>query len=300
MTLKEKIKEYLMSELNNIVDASPKELKQFILGDLGQINSSSFVIQRFGDPDTNPLENWYEVISESFTPVVANTFDAVHLSDNQFAFKTFLTELSFLIQQEDQGDLVPIIEQFIEFLIGKTHEIDEFTLLFEPQDIQFRDALILNDVRFIEFALPINIELAQDAVFGNNFIVQIKKADESNYTTLDFISYVPVKNQQTQSTQLTGTNLAKSVVQSAVWVGSIEFFIRKSYLNETEVVSSMIDLLESDSVPMNQLYNLRITNPITTSVYNKTVLLTAINMPVLKGDVLKMSITLEEANTEVL
>ncbi len=295
MSIKQDLATFLLNELNtNNLGV------KFVLGKLGQTQNSTFVIERFGDPDTNPEENWYEVIREDFIPVVANTFDAVYLFDNQFKQQTIVGRFSFLVKQPEQDTVVPIIESFVDSLVGFNTVIGDNSVFFEPQGLEFIQTLVLNDIKFLEFEFPVNIRLAEATVFGRAFSVSIKKPNENTYTPLNIISYDPVKVQQTLPVQLINTNVTKSVIQTSSWVASLRFYVRTSAYYDSLVVESLMDLLEDENVLSNTIYNLRVYNPITEREYDKDVVITSLAIVVRNPELLTMTISVEQANREVI
>jgi hypothetical protein len=348
--LKQQIQNLIMTQLNQ-----NSQNVLFSLGQLGQTNSSTFAIERFGDSDINPEENWYEVITEEFVPVVVNNFDAVYLFDNQFNRQTFSTRFSFLIKFEEQNDVLNAVNTYIENIVGTTatlsvsadvsvaniaarnalenltvgdiifvadngdgsyahYEVintdpnivftlvnrDVYTIFYQPQDIRFINTLVLNDIKFLEFELPMTIQMAENAQFGADFTIGIKLPNENTYTSLNIISYLPTRATQTVPVQYVGSNSTRSIAQASSWSAVLEFYLRIPNSYNSSAVTSLITQLENSSQEMNTLYNLRIYNPLAQVFYDKTVIISSINMPVQKQNIVTMTIVLEEANEGVI
>lgn len=294
--LKQQIQNLIMTQLNQ-----NSQNVLFSLGQLGQTNSSTFAIERFGDSDINPEENWYEVITEEFVPVVVNNFDAVYLFDNQFERQTFLTKFSFLIKFEEQDVILEAINDYIKSIVGTTAVVDtHYNIFYQPEDIRFVNTLILNDIKFLEFELPMTIQAANKAKFGVSVEVGLKLPADENYTDLNITTYAPARVNQTVAVQYVGTNSSGSIVQGSTWSATVEFYIRTDSYYNSQVIQSLISQLENSTSPMNSKYNLRVYNPITNQSYIKNVLVTSIAMPVQRQNVLTMIISLEEANNEVI
>lgn len=348
--LKKQIQNLIMAQLNQ-----NSQNVLFSLGQLGQTNSSTFAIKRFGDSDINPEENWYEVITEEFVPVVVNNFDAVYLFDNQFNRQTFSARFSFLIKFEEQDDVLNAINTYVESIVGTTatlpvsadfsvaniaarnaltdlvdgnivfvadngdgsyahYEVistnatiifalvirDVYNIFYQPQDIRFVNTLVLNDIKFLEFELPMTIQMAENAQFGADFTIGIKLPNENTYTSLNIISYLPARAAQTVPVQYVGSNSTQSIAQASSWSAVLEFYLRIPDYYNSSVITSLITQLENSSQAMNTLYNLRIYNPLTQVFYNKTVIISSINMPVQKQNIVTMTIVLEEANEGVI
>lgn len=293
--LKRDLQQLIMNELNDNTEGV-----RFSLGKLGQTNASTFVIERFGDPDTNPAENWYEVITEEFVPVVTNNFDAVYLFDNQFKRRTYLTRFSFLIKQEEQDKVLEVIDDFIEDIVGTQISVQNYNAFFEPQDIRFVNTLVLNDIKFLEFELPLTIQLAEFAFFGSALQIGLKLPADTNYTNVNIINYAPSRVNQTVPVQYVGRNSSTSIVQSSIWTATLQFYVRTSDYYNSEILENIITQLEDSSSPMNSVYNLRIYNPISDEEYLKNVLITSITMPIQRENIITMTISLEEANSEVI
>lgn len=293
--LKEQIQNLIMQQLNDNNDNVV-----FKLGKLGQTNASTFVIERFGDPDQN--EDWYEVITEEFVPVVVNNFDAVYLFDNQFNRQTFLTRFSFLVKFEEQDDVLAVINDYIASIVGTTETIPttNYNLFYQPEDIRFVTTLVLNDIKFLEFELPMTIQLAQQAEFGASLNVEMKLPDDEEYTKLNIVNYVPARVTQTVPVQYVGSNSSRSIIQGSTWNATLEFYLRSSSFYDSQIVNSLIDQLENSEKAMNTLYNFKVYNPISGQSYLKNVLVSSITMPVQRQNIITMTITLEEANEEVI
>jgi hypothetical protein len=291
--LKEQIQNLIMQQLNQ-----NSQNVLFKLGKLGQTNASTFVIERYG---TGPNENWYDVITEEFVPVVVNNFDAVYLFDNQFERQTFLTKFSFLVKFEHQDDVLEAIDNYIKSIVGTTAVVDtNYNIFYQPEDIRFINTLVLNDIKFLEFELPMTIQAANKAKFGASVEVGLKLPADENYTDLNITTYAPARVNQTVAVQYVGTNSSGSIVQGSTWSATVEFYIRTDSYYNSQVIQSLISQLENSTSPMNSKYNLRVYNPITNQSYIKNVLVTSIAMPVQRQNVLTMTISLEEANNEVI
>lgn len=293
--LKEQIQNLIMQQLNQ-----NNQNVLFKLGKLGQTNASTFVIERFGDPDQN--EDWYEVITEEFVPVVVNNFDAVYLFDNQFNRQTFLTRFSFLVKFEEQDDVLTAINNYIAAIVGTTDTVPTTTynLFYQPEDIRFITTLVLNDIKFLEFELPMTIQVAQQAEFGASMEIGLKLTADEEYTPLNIINYVPARATQTVPVQYVGSNSSKSIIQGTSWNATLEFYLRSSSYYNSQVVNSLIGQLENSNQAMNTLYDLRVYNPISNQYYIKRVIVSSITMPVQRQNIITMTITLEEANEEVI
>jgi hypothetical protein len=293
MDIKQSILTFLVNRLNdNDLDI------QFVLGKLGQTQNSTFTIQRFG---TQPGEKWYEVITESFVPVVANTFDSVYLFDDQFKQETIVGRFSFLVRQEEQETIVPVIDEFISGLIGLTTVLDNtYNIFCEPQGLEFVQTIVLNDIKFLEFELPFTIRTAEYAAFGKDFNIYIKEQDAEDYAYLNIISYDVARVQQTSPVQLVNTNRTKSVIQSSSWSAAVRFFVRKQEYYESDAINSIIELTEGINTPNNKVYTFKIYNPFTNTSYEKDVVISSASMMVRNAELATITISMEEANTEVI
>jgi LPS sulfotransferase NodH len=100
--------------------------------------------------------------------------------------------------------------------------------------------------------------------------------------------------------QKVGTNSSTSVIQASTWAATIEFYVRESAFYDSQAVNSLIDQLEDSTSSMNKLYDVRVVNPITNKTYTKTVIVSSITTPIQRQNIVSMTITLEEANTEVI
>ena len=291
--LKLQIQQALMTQLNTNTQGV-----KFVLGKLGQTKNSKFTIETYGTAVGNQLgPKFYELISEEFVPVAVNNFDAVYLFDNQFKRRTYVGKFSFLIDEQKQDAALEAIDDFIEDLVGKNDIIGNFSLFFEPQDVRFIRVVELNDIKFLEFELSLTIQVAENAIFGSEMGFEFKLNSKTNYSGLRIITYVPVRSNQTVPVQKIGTNSSKSVVQASSWSATLEF---QATIETGGVVRDLIEQLEDSTTSMNQLYDLRVTNPITNKSYTKTVVVSSITTPIQRGNVITMTITVEEANVGVI
>lgn len=291
--LKIQLQQALMTELNTNTQGV-----KFVLGKLGQTKNSKFTIETYGTSVGNELgPMFYELVTEEFVPVVVNNFDAVYSFDNQFNRRSYVAKFSFLIDEQKQDPALEAIDAFIEGLIGDTRTVNGFSFFYQPRDLQFVNVLILNDIKFLEFEMGLTISTTEGGLFGSGFTVELKEDAASEFSTLDMVTYLPVRSNSTASFQQTGANSTKSLVQASSWAATMEFYAR---LNNTGVLQNLIEQLEDSTTPMNQLYNFRVTNPITNKSYTKTVVVTSISLPIQKAEIVRVTITMEEAKSEIL
>ena len=299
------IRKLIQKDLEDLLNTNAQGI-EFILGEPAVTYNSLFALQRFGDPSTNPNEEWYEVITEEFLPVVVNSFDAVFISQPKIRGFSATMSISFLIPFEDQTLALAAIEGFVNKLPGRVETIDNnYYVSYNSSFPTFAETQVYNEIRFIQYNVRLGIMALQDTFSLQNIKIEISNSNLNNgeFVELPILAYVPNRMRETTVVQKINTNAVLSLAKNSAWAANIGFFLSISSDDNNElknITAKMLQVLEDSSQEQNELYILRITYEPLDYVIEKNVIITGIQTNFTREDMASITIMFEEAYSEVI
>jgi hypothetical protein len=296
------VKENILQNLEAKFNANPEGIK-FVFGRPAVLYDSKFVLERFGDPDTYPEENWYEVVTNEFVPVAVADFDAGFISQPDVRAFSAAISLNLFVDFEQERDILPAIENICESLIGITELLpDGYQATYVASVPRFSIVEVYNDVRFIQYRVDITVLAMQDAFSLANVQIALALPSAPNtFVNLPVLAYSANRGRDTTVVQRPNTNTAKVLVKNSVWAGTIRFFLStKTAPNLKSITEEMIRIIDDNTKNQNAIFNLRLTYPFIDYTITKPVLITNLQLDVSREEITSIQIAVEEAYTEIL
>jgi hypothetical protein len=296
------VKENILRDIEALFNTNPEGIK-FVLGRPAVLYDSSFVLERFGDPDTDPNENWYDVITEDFVAIALTNFDAGFISQPQVrAFSANIT-LNFFVNFEIEYPIIQAMENVIESLPGLQRTLpDGYRVTYSAALPRAGVVETYNDMRFIQYGVDLTLIAMEDLFSLTDVKVEIALPTAPNtFIELPVLGFSAVRGRDTTVIQRPNTNTGKSLIKNSVWTASLQFFLStKTTPNLKIVTEEMIKIIEDNNKNQNAIFNLKTTyNSINYTVV-KPVIVTAIQLDMTREEATSIGITVEEAYIEVL
>lgn len=311
------IKNLILNDLEKQLNTNPEGI-EFVIGRPAVLYNSNFAIERFGDPDRlidnpdnpgeqiNAGEEWYEVVTDEFVPVMVNSFRAGYLSQPNVKALSSDIILSFLVPFEDESVVLSVLDSFVESLPGK--KSDDASLIGEGYFVVYNSSIpdfvevqLYNDIRFIQYNISLNALALENSFSLHHIKVELYNEDVApNYVELPVMAYTPNRMRDSTSIQEPNTSSTKSVIKNSVWTASIQFILslRTAFNPLTEEI---LKILEDSSQAQNKVFLLKTTYQLigyTPPV--KSVVISGIQTNFSRDDIATVTLMVEEAYTEVL
>jgi hypothetical protein len=296
------VKENILRDIEALFNTNPEGIK-FVLGRPAVLYDSSFVLERFGDPDTDPNENWYDVITQDFVAVAVNNFDAGFISQPDVrAFNANIT-LNFFVSFEDEKKIIKAMEGVIEGLPGLQRNLDDgYRITYSASLPRPGVVDIYNDVRFIQYGVDLTLIAMQDVFSLSDVKVELALPTAPNtFIELPALAFSSVRGRDTTVIQKPNSNTTKSLIKNSIWTGTLRFFLStKTSPNLKALSEEMIKIVEDNNRNQNAIFNLKITYNSFDYSITKPVVITSVQLDITREEVTSVGITVEEAYTEVL
>jgi len=299
------IKNLILQDLENELNTNAQSIN-FVIGRPAVLYNSNFVIERFGDPDNNSEENWYEVITEDFVPVMVNSFSAGYLAQPNVRALSADMILSFLIPFETEPVVLTALNSFVDALPGKKSTNTPilnagYNVVYNSTLPEFAEVVLYNDIRFIQYNISINAFALEETFSLHNIKVELYNEDVSNdYIELPIIAYVPNRMRDSTTIQEPNTSSTKSVIKNSAWTASIQLILSlKTAFNP--LTAEILKILEDSSELQNKVFLLRVTYEL--SNYEapiKSIIISGVQTNFTRDDIATVTLMVEEAYSILL
>jgi hypothetical protein len=302
------IRTIILNDLENLLNTNAQGI-EFIIGQPAVTYNSLFALQRLGDPDNN--ENWYEVITTEFTPVVLNSFDAAFVPQPKLRGFSASVNLMFLIPFQSQSNNLQAIEDFVAKLPARSINEGGYFINYNASFPVFNTTEIYNEEKFLQYTVNIFALAVEDSFTLNNMKVELATSTVNGgaFVEVPILAYVPNRMRETTVVQKVGTNSVKGVAKNSAWVASLNFYLSTNSDDNgllRNMTSKILSVLEDSTVSQNEIFTLRVTyqldpdNLNTKYTSTKQVIITGVNSDFSRDDIASVTINVEEAYSEVI
>jgi len=305
-----KIRQYILRDLEAEFNTNAQGIK-FAFQDPAGIYNSNFTTSRYG---SGPTENWYELIEEGFVPVVISSFDSGFLSHPSVRGFSGTINLSFLVDFENQQNILEAIEESIDKLPGLNFNLltdapnptsTGYNITFNSTFPSLVNNQIFNELRYIQYNCDISVLATKDSLSGNNIKIEMQTDSVSEaYIELPVLIYAPNRARQTTPVQRPLTNSTVSVAKNSAWLGSVTFYASTQTTGGVSLqpfLTKIITMLENSTQAQNELFKLKITYPSLNDIFFvKDVIISNISTSFVRDDMSTITLQLEEAYTDIL
>jgi hypothetical protein len=245
---------------------------------------------------------------EEYIPVAVNSLDGSYLPQQAFTALTLVGDISFLIPFDRQDNVLSTLFDVVEDFPGRVVSLDGYRVSYTIGVPKFIDLVVINDRKHIEYNIEISVIASKHSFTAHDIQVYLTLPDEEDplEVQLPLIAYAPVKTTDTITIQTRDDNRATSFVKNTVWTASIVFFLTNGVDEEEEEYDTttmsleLLKLLESDTIPQNTVYGLRVKYPFGTYEETKQVVITNLQPNFTKDSIASMTIVVEEVYNEVI
>jgi len=300
-----KTRQYILRDLEAEFNTNAQGIK-FAFKDPAGIYNSNFTTDRFG---TGVNENWYDVITEEIVPVVISSFNAGFMSHPNIRGFSGNIQLSFLVDADDQVEIVAAMEEVINRLPGLNIDLLDNDDISTGYNITLNSSFPLfvvnelyNETRYIQYNLDISVLALEQLLSANNIKLEMQsQALGTGYVELPILNYTPNRARETTAVQKPSTNSIVSIVRNSAWLASFTFYVslkEEGNITLKQFSQKIIEILENSTLNQNELFDLRITyKPFNNYTVNKTVLISNIQTTFVRDDMASITLQVEEAYT---
>jgi hypothetical protein len=292
------IRDLILQDLENLLNTNAQGI-DFVLGRPAVMYNANFAIERIGN-------NWYEVVTEEFVPVVVNSFSGGFLAQPDVKSIQADIVLSFLIPFENEPVVLGLINDFVESLAGRIPptgsalEQSDYNVVYAANIPDFAQVQLYNDIRFIQYNVVITATAMEQTFSANHIKISLFNDTISNeYIELPVIAYTPGRMRNTTVIQETNTSSGKSIAKNSVWSATINTFLSLK-TDKNPLTTEILKILEDSSQIQNKVFLLKIEYTLSDYTVIKSVIITGVQTSFVRGDISNATIMLEEAYTEVL